>query len=840
MRAFSKKGIVGFISFCLLAVTVSGQNFIHLTSKDGLPDNHARFIYQDSSRYIYIGTQNGLSRYDGYNFSRALVSDTLSLAPKEFSAMIDCQEGYFTVASSGIYHYSKQHNSLKLSKELNLLDEACFARFENRVYCGNSEGLFVYNEKSGRWINASHYLSGIDRIHVRTMMVTDHNELLLGTSKGFFRFGENMELLETDIGHDPRYHDITGIVQDDNAGYWFSTLTNLYFRNADFKKGKEFRELFEDKHIRCIEMDPENRIWAGGEFGIVIIDIQHEEITGLFRDLSGSRGLNDNAVYSLYRDKSDNMWVGTYFGGINLWNRTFDNFYTYLPGPAENNLSGKVVREMQEDQFGNLWLALEDGGLNYLDLKTGLVKRFFFTSDNDYKNVHSIILEKDLLWTGSFNNGLECYELTYIDRTPYLRSVASYLEDEMVFAISKSEDNKIYAGSVGAIYVLDVQNKKIEAYNEEIFRNRIIYTLKVISNSELLAGTLRNGLYHCDLNNNITTAYLKDEDDLLMQNISSINRTDSDHYTITSSSGLHMFDNSNKTLQCILHSEEPYEFRAVIIDEEGDFWISSTNGLFYFNRDRDNVKKYTMYDGLPENQFNFNSAYRTSANTLFFGSYHGLISFTPGKLKALEESIPNVSFTGYTVVGKDKKTLEFFYFDDNYGTLRLKPYQTFISLEFSALGFTRVRDLNYQMRIVGESRNWDDLNSNRSVTLTKLSKGWHQIEIRSVSEGSVYGPPTVLRIYRQPAWWQTVYAYLIYLVLLTALLLIIRKEFLIRQKGKNALALERLEKEHQKKMNEQKMRFFLNVSHEFRTPLTIIGGTTVSYTHLTLPTKRIV
>ncbi|MBN1132282.1 MAG: response regulator [Bacteroidales bacterium] len=825
MNVYSRQKILGFTISILITVSSAGQSFIHLTSNDGLPDNHARFIYQDSSLYIYIGTRNGLSRYDGYNFSGASVCDTLSLAPREFSAMIESEEGYFTVASSGIFRYDKKHNSLKLSRELNLLDEACFTRFGDKLYCGNSAGLFVFEPRSGHWVNCNHYLSGMEGVHVRKMMATPRGELLLGTSKGFFRFGEDMSLLETDIGNNSFYHNITGIVQDRNGGYWFSTFNNLYFRNADFQKGKEYREQFADKHIRCLETDADHRIWIGGEFGIIIIDPESKKTTELFRDISNSRGLNDNAVYSIFRDQSDNIWVGTYFGGINLWSGSFDNFSSYLPGPAGYHLSGKVVREMQEDRSGNLWLALEDGGLNYLNLKTGRVKRFFFATENEYRNVHSVILKHDTLWVGSFNNGLECYKITFMDSDPFLTRIYSCLEDEMIFAISPSRDNKIYAGSAGAIYIIDIQKRKVETCNEEIFRNRIIYTLKVISNSKLLVGTLRNGLYHCDLDHNITTSYLKDEDNRLMQSISSINRLDSISYTVTSSSGLHIFNVGTGTLKCLLHSEEPYEFRAVAIDQEGDFWISSTNGLFYFDPRRDLVRKYTRYNGLPENQFNFNSAFRTLDNRLFFGSYQGLITFDPVKLKRLEERVPNVSFTGYTVVGEDRKTLESFYFDNNSGILRLRPYQTFLSLEFSALGFTRVRDLNYQMRILGQSKNWDDLNSNRSVTLTKLSKGWHKVEIRPVSEGSVFGPPTMLRIYRQPAWWQTIYAILIYLFLLTALLLVIRKVFIGRQKEKNALALERLEKEQQKKLNEQKMRFFLDISHEFRTPLTIIGGT---------------
>ncbi|MBA7689272.1 Sensor histidine kinase RcsC [subsurface metagenome] len=157
--------------------------------------------------------------------------------------------------------------------------------------------------------------------------------------------------------------------------------------------------------------------------------------------------------------------------------------------------------------------------------------------------------------------------------------------------------------------------------------------------------------------------------------------------------------------------------------------------------------------------------------------------------------------------------------------MRLKPYQTFLSLEFSTLGFTRSKDLNYQIRMVGKSLSWDQMKNNRTVTFTHLSKGWHQLEVRSVSEGLIYGPSTILNIYRQPTFWQTAYAYALYFIVLIFIFLFARREFFMRQEEKNTLALERYEKENQKTLNDQKMRFFLNISHEFRTPLTIIGGT---------------
>jgi signal transduction histidine kinase/ligand-binding sensor domain-containing protein/DNA-binding response OmpR family regulator len=812
--------IFGVMSFFIAG---HAQRFLHITSSDGLPDNHARFFFQDKSGFIYVGTRIGLSRYDGYNFLIATMADSIRDLPKEFSSMIETNAGLFAVASSGIYRYNRTTNTLIQSKSLQLKDEACFIEYDNRIFCGTSAGLYEYTDQ--QWVNTNLLVSGIENIHVRTMLVNNKNELLLGTDKGIFRFGSNMVLLDSDIGNNQDYHDINCIAMDESGGCWISTYSNLYYRDSSFKIAENAPPLFSGKFIRTIELDFEGRIWVGGEFGIIIFDPEDNSTRELFRDIEHNQGLNDNAVYSLFRDRDNNMWVGTYFGGINLWNSSLDKFKTYFPGNTDFHLSGKVVREMQEDQYGNLWLALEDGGINYLDIKTGRVKKFFYEKENEYKNVHSLVLNGDKLWVGSFNAGLECFRIIFKNKNPLLIRTESFLNDKMIFAISMNEDHQIYIGAVDGIYRLNILTGDIEPYKEEVFKSRMIYTIKCISEDEILAGTLRNGLYYCNLNSDLITTFSSENKFSSMQNISSIKKVSKDEYAITSNSGLYLFSTIDNSLDCILSCEGIAEFRSVLADDEGIYWVSTTNGLSRYSINGELIKKYNTYDGLPENQFNFNSAFKTSKGLMFFGTYNGLISFDPIKLKSFKNRIPQVSFTNYTVVGDDRTTLQSLNIDNQQKELRLNSYQTFLTLEFSTLGYTQSKDLNYEIRISGKGGNWDQLLNNRSVTFTHLGKGWHKVEVRPVTDENVIIPSTELNIYRQPKIWQTGYAYAIYAGLFIMIFLYARKDFLRRQNEKNILALERYEKENQKLLNDQKMRFFLNISHEFRTPLTIIGGT---------------
>ncbi|KPL17496.1 MAG: hypothetical protein AMS26_00870 [Bacteroides sp. SM23_62] len=808
-----------------LTVSAFGQNFLHLTSFDGLPDNHARLIYQDSSGYIYVGTRNGICRYDGYVFTIASNQDSASVPPRGFTAMIQASSKYFTIAPTGIYEYDRYTNSLKLNRRLQVQDEACFTVFKGTIYCGNTSGLFIYDPEENQWIENSKYTSGIDAIHIRSMLVTRSDELLIGTNKGFFRYNEHMDLIDSDLGNDPDYHDINCIRQDPSGNIWISTFTNVYKLDTAFHRTADFCEQFRNKLIRCLEVDPKQRIWVGGEFGIVIINPLSYETMSVHRDVGNELGLNDNAVYTIFRDVSDNMLVGTYFGGINLWNSEFDKFEIIHPGKGENNTSGEIVREMQEDEQGNLWLALEDGGLNYLNTRIGQVTKFFIWSENQYKNVHSIILEDDLIWLGSFNSGIECYRIRFRNGRPELDLVSSYIPDQVVFAIDRGMNGNLYAGSIGQLYVLDRKSGTIRPMLEPALNLLYIYTLKSVSEDELLLGTLRNGLYHYNTRNNIATAFSNHSDYSGMQAISYIAAVDSTNYLITCSNGLYRYNQTQRSLTMILKNQPHSEFRSILPDPVSGFWIGTTNGLLYADPSRSVSKKYNRYDGLPENQFNFNSAFKSRDGKYYFGTYNGLISFYPEDLKQKHVEIPEVSFTEYKVVGSDKTTLESFFLDNTFSEIRLKPYQTFLSIDFTTLGYSRTKSVDYQFRLANEGMNWDELMKARSITLTNLSKGWHRLEVRAVVDGQVSSQTTTISIHRQPVIWNTVYAYIFYTVILVIGFLLVRREYLRKQKARNALALERFEKENQKNLNEQKMQFFLNLSHEFRTPLSIIGGT---------------
>jgi len=802
------------------------QNFQHLTSKDGLPDNNTRFVYQDDNGYIYAGTRNGVCRYDGYKFSTAEYKSETGIAPREFSAMIECVYGYFTVAANGIYEYNCFNNSLTLSRKLNLLDEACFAVYGDRVFCGNSEGLFMYNPVEKQWIESNKYVSDIANIHVRSMLVTKNNELLIGTNNGYFRYDKEMNLLSSIIGQDRDYNNINGIEQDTSGCFWISTFTNVYKLDQQFRIKDNYRNYFADKHIRCIEYGPGNKLWIGGESGIVILDPGTGQLHPIYRETGKEQNLNDNAVYSIFRDRADNMWVGTYFGGINLWNKDLDKFSITHTGEGSKYMSGKVVREMQEDARGNLWLALEDGGLNYLNTSSGNISRYFFEGENEYKNVHSIILEGDQIWIGSFNKGLECYGIRFTDDRPVLHLIASYIPDIMVFDIDKDDEGNIYAGSVGQVFVLERNSGKIRSIHGDKLENLIFYTLKTLPGKRLLLGTLRNGLYLFNTENRISTSFSKEKKFSGMQTISFISKPDSSGYLIAASDGLYCFHDTTDVLSIILKNEEANsEFRSVIPDREKGYWISTTNGLLYSVPSETFLHKFNRYDGLPENQFNFNSAFRSEEGRLYFGTYNGLVSFIPEELKEMKAGNPKINFTSYTVVGKDRSNLNLYFLDNSIQEIRLKPYQTYLSIEFSTLGYSRTKNVEYQFRLRGKNTEWDHLGSNRSLSLTKLSKGWHEIQARAVVDGIASPYINSLSIYREPTILETVYAYILYCLIILYVLYLIRRDYLKRLKQKNALLMERFEKEHQQKLNEQKMQFFLNISHEFRTPLTIIGGT---------------
>lgn len=808
------KNICLCLLLSLLSLNLQGQNFQQITTSNGLPDSHARFFYQDSYGYMWVGTRTSLCKYDGYDFD-PINFDSIDKTkrPREFSAIIEDVSGDFhLVASTGLFLYSPERGEVTLTKELTLYDKACFIQYGNMLLCGNSSGLFIFSSEVNSWIVFEE--GGADFLdhHVKTMAIVNE-KLLVGSNKGLFEFSEGF----SKIKHIGTFEDVNGIIWIKGDEYWVSSPNNLYMMNGGVVL-KDYSDLFDEKILRCMTKDDKGAIWVGGQFGIKVIDCITSQVKTINRAEFEGTGLNDNAVYDLFSDNKSNIWVGTYYGGINLYNNSYGSFTTYKRGKAKDNISGNVVRQIVENDKGDLWIALEDGGLNYYDKKNQVFHHYFTDYKIDYYNIHSLILDDNVLWVSTFEQGLLSYVIdSELDKAPVLKPKNKSLEDEINFVITKDREGNIWSGTNNGIYVIDSVTEKITNYKPEVFRNKMVYSMCWIDSTQALIGTLRNGLYLFDTQTNFVKSFSTSVEFSALYTVSCITKMNDSLVAIASSDGLYIYDISRGCLW----NELPYslvnEARAILGDKV--LWISTIDGLLYYNRLNGEIRKFRKDYGLPDNQFNFNSAFEASDGVLFFGSYNGLVSFKPSEIPLTDIEL-NIKCVNYKILDKKRERLATFNLKKKNEKIILKPFQSYISLSFSTFNFMESDNIEYSMKI--SDGEWEEI-PGRTVSFTNLSSGKHSLKVKAHS-ADIESNVLEILIYKKPPFVRSLFAYIVYGVVLILLMFFSRRRIEQNLKKKNILDFERYEKEKMKELNEQKLHFFLNISHEFRTPITIISG----------------
>ncbi|MBW1726687.1 MAG: response regulator [Deltaproteobacteria bacterium] len=809
--------LLGFLSSGAKA-----NKFEYLTNLNGLIDNSVKTIFQDSKGYIWIGTRTGICRYDGFDIIPVKTNGNLN-SEIFFAIAEDDNNRIWACSMLGIYLYEPNTNILVKQHDLNRIWCAEFVWYNGMLVCGTSEGLLVLDNSTNEWIYPS-WCSVDFRNMTVTSLTIDHNDrLIIGKPNGYMQMDSRFINYKFIRNPEDHRNAILEILVDHNNNLWVGTPTGLYCRNND----GNIIHSFENELLsmsRCMENDKQGNIWVGGEFGIHVFDTTFKLIKRFERKLIPGSGLNDNAVYSILCDRAGDIWIGTYFGGINYY-ITQNQFNIYTYGTGSTHLSGKVARQMTEDGKGNLWIALEDGGLNRLDMNTGQISHYLSEYIMDtwkYANVHTLLLNDNKLWIGKFASGLSCYEVVEKNDQINLKFLKEILPDRDIFALAKDKNNRLWIGTSIGLYTADPPDYCPRLFKNEIFGQKYIYALWVGKNHEILIGTSYNGLYVYYPERDEVISFAEKNNKPPNGKVSSISEDRNGNALVVNENGIYRYNSEQKSLELKLDRERIGNAYSIVEDQEGKWWIGTSKGLILYNVETDYLKLFTHKDGLPDNQFNFNSSYITSDGEIFFGTINGLFAFYPERISFHNIQKPVVYFNSYRTNDKESKDTIVWLNTDN-SNIVIKPFQSYITINFSSVHYPYSENIQYAVQI-NDADTWDRLGTQRTITLTNLPIGELKLQVRSSMDGIDWGEPSNLRLKVMPPFWLSKTAItgysIIFLIVVVTLYNFVSK----RIKEKNMLAYERLEKERERELSEQKLRFFLHLSHEFRNPLTLIIG----------------
>lgn len=800
------------------AAEIDNIRFSNIDADNGLPSNAVSDMLHDSRGFMWIGTRKGICRYDGYDI-RVYCRDSI------VKCFFEDSHGRLWVGTeSGAMLYNHKMDSFETvatDTQANYI-LTCFAETGGTVYLSSFVGLFRFDEEKRIFVP----LSAIG-FRVNDMMKDDRGVLWLATPRGVWTIDPShpesaavLDLPPTQREPDPA---TLTLARDARGRIWIGKWNGV--RVYDPENGSCERPLsaaLVSGVVRAIEFDPQGNVWVGGEDGLHIVSTGGE-VRHVSRGVRDVTGIGDNSIYVIYRDHNDNMWVGTYFGGVDVMFRNTSGFSNYSYGFSDRHLSGKAVRQIIADGDKALWIATEDGGLNHLDRPGRRFTHHTGTGKGiglNYHNVHSLLTDRrGELWIGTFTGGLNIHD-PLSGRTRWPRVVDRGVERNMIYSLAEDADGDVWIGTTHGLFVRRAGTETIEPAVIPKLSEAFVFSLACDSGGSIWIGTRNNGLFRLD---KASGTFDRITDNTPRHNFITTIAIDphGDVWAGTNDGGVIRFERGSGLTSFYTEADglPSNSIMGLVFDNRGAMWVSTDCGLCRFSTDPANIRTYTSSDGLPTNLFNYNSAFRATDGELFFGTVDGMISFRPDRIEITRPSL-KVEFTYLQTEGRKTTVGEKGSPLDNDITLTSFVRLTYkqaaaIGFGFTALNFSHAADIRYSIRLSGASPSWHDLGTEHRIIFPRLRHGRYKFSVKASYDGVEWDEEGMRSIDIQvmPPLLLSAWAKIVYALLAIGVAAWIWS--FVRARAAKLQAEE---------TSRQKSVLFGNISHDLKTPLSLILG----------------
>ncbi|WP_302461671.1 hybrid sensor histidine kinase/response regulator transcription factor, partial [Parabacteroides johnsonii] len=518
------------------------------------------------------------------------------------------------------------------------------------------------------------------------------------------------------------------------------------------------------------------------------------------------------------------------FGGINYLPKEYIPFKYFIGGKTHPGMPGNAVREICPDQYGNLWLGTEDNGINRYSPATGEITNFSRTNPAhplSATNIHGLLADDSRLWVGTFNTGIDLLDIPsgkIIKR--YTRSnTDNLLPSDFILCFCKLSEDEILIGTSEGLVLFRKKEECFIPWGTEI--KSMVRQIYKDSKGDIWVATT-SGAYRYSKTEKKFAHYTSNRErsqTIGDNNVTSIFEDSKNRIWVATVYGFSLSNEISDSFNRItVENGLPSNIvHRILEDDEHFFWIATANGLVRFNPETYVMKTFSYTDGLPEAQFNYCSAYKMPDGTMYMGTINGMIAFNPRDFKEDVYS-PSVCITRIDVqddrIGAPKYNVNRIL---ESGELKLPHNRSTFTLSYVALSYTSPDAIQYAYRLDGSDKDWIYMKQNKDVTFANLSPGDYVFRVKSTNSSGVWQDnETTLRITVTPPFWATGWAYLIYF--LTVCLLIVLWYYYKKAKleEKHRINREIFETKKEKELYDAKIQFFTFITHEIRTPLTLI------------------
>ncbi|MDF9831711.1 hybrid sensor histidine kinase/response regulator transcription factor [Parabacteroides sp. PF5-6] len=820
-----------------IAQSSESFNFRHYTNKDGLSHNTVYHSIQDRRGFMWFATDDGLNRFDGQAFTvyrnNSWLQDNDGLLHDHILSLFEDSTGRIWICTeAGTCYYDYETNTFY---SLRLLTGGSSEEYFDRVIEDNRKNLWFSNyTRVFRYNIETHEMNNYLSFNPISVTISEDGSPAFATVYDIYQYNpdaDNFTVIPI-LTEEERVSDchIQKIQVVEHGGYLIGTdrvgLKMYYQRNG------KIETIIPDVHVRNIMQYRTNIYWIATESGLYIYNMIDKTITNLRKSLTNEYTISDNAVYSLTQDREGGVWLGTFFGGIDYLPSNQQNFKHYIGGRTHPEMLGNTVREIHRDKYGNLWLATEDNGINRFNPHTGEMVNF--SANNPLRklsatNIHGIYPKGDTLWVGTFNTGIDLLHI------PTGKLIKRYDQtsthggiNNFILCFAETSRNEFLIGTSVGVRIYDPKKDNFTSWHDVDGMVRQIF-----EDSQKRVWVATNiGLRKYDPSKKDPITYygateISATNGLGSNNTTSVFEDSKGRVWVTTAYGLSLYnehtDSFNRiTTQNGLPSNFVYR---IVEDDHSNFWISTANGLVKFNPETHQIRTFTHKDGLHESQFNYSSSYKAEDGTIYMGTIDGMISFNPRTFKEDTYS-PPLYITRVYVPDNPQKNMHIqASTTDTTYTLKL-PYNTpTFALSYIAPSFTSPQSIRYSYMLEGFDKDWVEMGTTKEVTFANLSPGNYTFRVRSTNSSQVWQDNEQrMQIIITPPWWLTIWAYLFYLLLLISLAIVFykyKKRQLIRRQQHNQHIFET---EKEKELYNAKIQFFTFITHEIRTPLTLISA----------------
>ena len=814
--------------------------FEHLTTKEGLSHNYVTGVVSDSLNVKWIGTENGITKYNGYDF-----------------------------------RYIKPGSEYPELKNENI--ETLFEDSQNNIWIGTKSGGISKLDIQKNAIRSYNHLIDLENqgdIRITSIAEDGEGNIWIGTwDQGLFVINTHEEIL---VWRFDTNNPIYSILKDSYGNIWFSNNTRLIKydpsenRTLEFRVGSYVTDLLED-----VERD---RIWIStsekGNGKIYSYDRNSQRIdvleTGVFSDFS--------KVLSL--DSYNRLWIGTWGNGLYMSDLSLSSFKKVdLVGQDLNKkpINYDIILDIHHDTNNISWISTAHGGVvkmvenkGFGSFKNRMAPKEF----KDQLNVTAVFRDSKTTWIGTLDGGL--YVLEEGQRPERVTGI-----DLNKINVIRKIEGSIFIGTGKGFYIIDPKTKKITIRHSMSLK---VTAFCLDSNNDLLIGTQQNGLVRvglANINDEDAFQYFRENHDkqgqLESNRVTSIVEDHNKNLWVGTYNGLHLF---KKEEERFVHQSDLLQgnLPSVIINSmlfDGDYmWLATPSGLLKLSYRREMLQMHEKYDrssglnndficaltmgrgndlwfsnnteivkldksngsfinygeidGVDVTSFNLRSAYNDNIDKIYFGGVDDLVYFNPSEIEPTERK-PNLIYTSLRInnnpITPNDSLDNRIVIREDIGYINhlvLTHRDKLFSIGFAVNDYLGKLNTKYRYKLDGFQSEWVDVKTNNEISFTGLDPGSYQLSVIVSRDNQHWSEPKMMDIKILPAPWFSPWAIGFYVLLIIGALILIFI-FLNKQTNlKNNLRIAKIEKEKEHDLNEAKITFFTNISHEFRTPLTLI------------------